>query len=49
MDDGQVTLEDEGNRVTVPVSDGQRTEVACLNVAVRQVTADKVILRVTQG
>ena len=49
VDNGQVTLEVEGNRVTVPVGGGQGTGVAGLNVAVRQVTADKVILRVTQG
>ncbi len=46
---GLVTLEVQGNQVTLPVGDGQGTQVAGLNVTVREVTADTVVLNVTQG
>jgi hypothetical protein len=43
----QVTLEVEGNKVTVPVGGGG-VEVAGLNVSVQEVTGDKVVLKVTR-
>jgi hypothetical protein len=48
VESSQVTLDVEGNQVTVPVGDNSGTDVAGVNVAVESVTADKVVLRVTQ-
>lgn len=46
---GQVQLEVAGNQVSVPVGDGQGTQVAGLNVQVQSVTSDQVVLNITKA
>ncbi len=45
----QVTLDVEGNRVSVPVNAEGGTQVGGVSVTVQEVTGDKVVLQVTQG
>jgi hypothetical protein len=45
----QVTLDVEGNSVSIPVGANGSTEVGGLNVTVQEVTGDKVVLQVTQA
>lgn len=48
IQNGMVTLDVGGTNVTLPVGEGQGTQVAGVNVTVQQVTKDNVILQVTQ-
>ena len=48
VSNGQVTLDVGGNRVTLPVGDGQGTDVGGLNIRVSEVTDAKVTLVVTK-
>jgi len=45
----QVTLDVEGNSVTLPINANGSTQVGGLNVTVQSVTSDKVVLQVTQA
>jgi len=44
-----VTIEVEGNKVNVPVGNSAQTQVAGLNVSVKEVTGEKVVLNVTRA
>lgn len=45
----QVTLDVEGNSVSVPVNGTGSTEVGGLSISVQEVTGDKVVLQVTRA
>jgi hypothetical protein len=45
----QVTLDVEGNSVSVPINANGGTEVGGLSVTVQEVTGDKVVLQVTKA
>jgi hypothetical protein len=45
----QVSLDVGGNKINVPIDSTGSTEVGGLNVSVKEVTGDKVVLQVTQG
>lgn len=45
----QVTLDVEGNSVSVPINGSGSTQVGGLNVSVQSVTSDKVVLQVSQA
>ena len=45
----QVTLDVEGNSVSIPINGNGSTQVGGLNVSVQSVTSDKVVLQVTQA
>ena len=45
----QVSLDVEGNKVSIPVDGTGSTQVGGLDVTVQEVTGDKVVLQVTQG
>jgi hypothetical protein len=45
----QVTLDVEGNSVSVPINATGGTEVGGLSITVQEVTGDKVVLQVTQA
>ena len=46
---GQVTLDVEGNQVTVPTGGTGGTEVAGLSITVQEVTDDKVVLQISRA
>jgi hypothetical protein len=45
----QVTLDVEGNSVSIPTGGNGSTQVGGLNITVQEVTGDKVVLQVTQA
>jgi hypothetical protein len=46
--DDQVTLEVDGNKVSIPTAGNSTADVGGLTVTVQQVTGDKVVLKVTK-
>jgi hypothetical protein len=45
----QVTLDVEGNSVSIPTGGNGSTQVGGLSITVQQVTGDQVVLQVTQA